>query len=136
MTDLPGQAVERPDPSNRAVDESSPLPPELAAKLPPQVRSEVTAFIMQMQYAPANPLARRVTSEHITLALELGAKESERQFTYAKQTRWFQGGVFVVAVAVFVFLVLFLADRPTLLAPTLTSLLGFAAGFGVGKRVA
>ncbi len=111
-----------------------PIPPEIYKQLPLEARLVIqTAF--QFRAQGRNPLLEKLTEKNLDdIVGEIG-KENERRFKYLTSHRWFQMGIFAIAVAVFIFLVIFLKDAPNTLVPILAALLGFAGGFGVGKRV-
>ena len=73
------------------------LPPEIASQIPTEVQVQLTSFMAQG--AMGNPIANKITSEHISRALDLAGDTADKNFNYAKGTRWFQFGVFVIAVA-------------------------------------
>lgn len=109
----------------------------------------VTEMVSMMGIGPmANPLHGKMTPEHITQVLELAAKHDEREYNLhkseqdndaqdRKSTRRYAFAAFVViTILILVILVLF-RDKPSILIPTLTGVIGlttgFAGGFGVGR---
>lgn len=111
-----------------------PIPPEIYKQLPSEARLVIQSAF-QFRAQGGNPLLEKLTEKNVDdVVAEIG-KENERRFKYLTSHRSFQMGVFAVTVAVFVFLVIFLKDEPSTLAAILAALLGFAGGFGIGKRV-
>lgn len=76
-----------------------------------------------------------MTEQHVPLLLDMIEAENKRRHEYHTSHRWFQLALFATVIVVFVFLVVFLSDKPSMLAPMLTAILGFAGGYGLGKKV-
>jgi len=110
------------------------LPPELAEKIPADIRQQVTTIFASAQQSSISPLIQKITPEHIAKAMDMAREQAGHELEYAKGSRFCQMLIYGSALAVFVFLVVFLADNPTILAPVLAALLGFAGGYGVGGR--
>ena len=86
------------------------LPPELAQQIPPAVRKKVSAFFMHAS-SMVDPLAAKVTSEHISKSIDLAQDNANKNFDYAKGGRWYQFVVFLIAVAVAIFLIVYLVEK-------------------------
>lgn len=112
------------------------VPQELLDKILPEAQRELRMFLSATQrigFAP-NPIAGKITSEHITQVI--GNAESDSQRIYKSQ--WFSLGYAVLALAflVFVFIYLPTVDKELfveVLKLLLTFLGGLGAGFGIAK---
>lgn len=122
------------DVENEGGVESDILPAELAEQIPSKVREKVTSFFMSSR-ASSDPIGSKIKSEHITKAMDLAKDNSDKNFEYAKGTRRYQFVIFLIAMAVAIFLIVFLIEKQKteILSPLLAALLGFASGFGIGR---
>lgn len=109
------------------------LPPELAKRIPEEVRRDVVAYFMRFGPAPS-PLSRVIKSEHIDKIIESTENDSNRSFRFASSGRWFSLIYFVISLIATGLLIYSFSDKPQIFTPILTAILGFGAGFGVGKR--
>ena len=125
----------RPEIEKDTAIEGIPVSPELLDKLPPEVRNYV---LMMSHYqrigAPPNPLANKITSEHIDKIIESSEKDSEREF----KSKWFTliYSVLALGFLVFVFIYLPTIDKDLfkeVLKILLTFLGGLGTGFGISK---
>ena len=141
------------------------LPPELQASLPEEIRAQLAnraggsvlqAFSASMSMtlgSIVNPIASRVTSQHITDLIGITSREadyadrqSEREYSDRKHTRNWAGaliGMIILAVtAVVVILVFqgildFLRDMAMLIIPAIGGVgIGVVIGFRIGIRYA
>ena len=103
--------------------------------------------MMGVNVSGAHPIHEKMNEKHIATVLELAVKHDEREYLlalgqqeYVSSNRWFMLAVFVITLLTIGFLVVFLKDKPEILIPVLSGLLGFAAGalagFGFGKSKA
>lgn len=111
-----------------------PLPPELAKRIPDELKVELSTFMMGPG-GHQNPILAKVTPEHIARVLDIAATTTANDHEESKSVRRYQFASFLFALGLFVFLVIFLSEKPVILVPMLTALLGFASGFGVGRKV-
>ncbi len=111
----------------------------------PEKLKEVTEFMMMMGSGPfPNPLHQKMTDVHISKILEITSEHDEREFKLLQRdhdrkdtNRWFSLAVLVIIlIAVLVVCILF-KEKPEVLIPILTGILGFGAGalggYGYGK---
>src|SRR5262249_24574081 len=93
-TNETGEAIE-------AVPVSAHLPPELEEKIPADVRRELMVFLSSHQRIgmPVNPIAQKVTPDHITKVIENSEKDSQRRFN----SKWFTLAYSILALAFLVF---------------------------------
>lgn len=109
------------------------LPPELANRIPQDVRREVIAFFLRSGPAPS-PLARVIKSEHVDKILINAEQDADRSYKFACSGRRYGFAVFIISIIVTGLLVYGFSDKPQVFTPILTAVLGFGAGFGVSKR--
>ena len=111
------------------------LPPEWAEEIPPKVRGKVSSFFMRVS-SLVDPMASKINSSHIDKALDLAKDNADKNFKYAKAGRWFQFFVFLIAVGIAIFLIVYLVekDKPEYLSPLLAGFLGFAGGYDIGRK--
>ena len=113
-------------------------PPEILESLPPEQQEQVAQFIgshTSMTVGPAvNPIAEKVTAQHITDVIGLSGRRLDREFEDRKHSRM----VFVLfaafAVAILVGFSIFLAVQgmTDLLQEVIKGLVIFGGGFGAG----
>lgn len=83
------------------------VPQALLDKLPPEVKQQITTFLLSHQrigFPAQNPLANKITTEHIDKIIDNSEKESERDF----KARWFTLAYAVLAMGFLVFLFIYL----------------------------
>ncbi len=115
--------------SSFSAEEDS-IAPEFISRAPEEF-SEVLSLFASIQSTP-NPLAEKVTSEHIGTVLTNVDKKDERAHKERNQIRWF---IITTMLFVFVFvgfLIVFLKDSPDLLVPIIASIFSFIGGFAGG----
>ncbi len=113
--------------------------------MPPQVvKAMMTSFTM----GPLpNPIMDKINEEHISKALGLASQAVEnnykldnREIDIKSSNRWFALAVLAIILGVLVALVIVLQDKPDVLLPTITGLVGLGAGalggYGYGKSKA
>ncbi len=110
------------------------VPQEVLDKLPPEVKQQITLMMSHQRIGlPApNPLAAKITSEHIGTILENSERDSKREF----DSKWFSLAYVICALGflVFVFLYLPTVDKE-LFVEVLKLLLTFLGGLGTGLGV-
>lgn len=90
--------------------------------------------MMMGRMSKANPLAEKITTQHIDKILDLEKEKLSYSFKSEKGNKWLFFGIFIVACILLTTLVVFLTNnnRDALLMDIIKILLGFAGGFGVG----
>lgn len=107
--------------------------PEIVDSMPEEIRNVVETTSMMFSGRLPNPISKKITPEHISVLIEAATKEDERQFDYAKQGRWFNFIIFLVLIALFVFLIIYLSNSNSeLLSEIIKAAIFIAAGFGSG----
>lgn len=109
------------------------IPPEILEAMPPEVRSHIKESFGIISGPVANPIARKLTPEHITKVLDQHEAESQRLDSYRKQGRWFNIAILLIALgAFFLFAVMFGYSNPELFKQSIAFLATFFAGFAGG----
>lgn len=110
---------------------------EIIDNLPPEIKKVVEmGFSMQRFSGPMpNPFVSKLTEKHIDKILDLGIKEEDNSFVNVKLERRYNLVYFFGAVALFVFLTVFLVDNNKdlfleILKISVVLLGGFGGGYG------
>jgi hypothetical protein len=124
------------DKGNGSPAAAIPIAPEVLNKLPPQARAQVESiFASAAFYGPVpNPIAQKVTSEHVGKLLENEARGTELEAADRKDARRFAVGfsAFIALLVVALILVLTLTDHADVLDDVIRALVLFGGGFGGG----
>jgi hypothetical protein len=117
------------------------IPPEIASELPREMRQMIGVFAGRTQ----NPIAEKVTPEHISQLLSHSEADAKRTHESAKHARWERVLYAALIAAIFVFLLIFLGERDLDLLIDILSYLGTAVvsflgglgwrNWGQGKEV-
>jgi hypothetical protein len=129
----PEKAGERESPSQ----EQPSIDAELLAEQPPVKHFlDVMIGAFSARVGARNPLLDKLNPEQIDKYLDYGRESERDEFSLRKSNRWFSAGYVGLGVAVFVFLVIYLApSRPDLLGDIFKLAFGFIGGLGVGLRM-
>jgi hypothetical protein len=113
------------------------------AETKPNLVTEVTAMMASMPMV--NPLAQKMTEGHITQMLDLAAKHDEREYdlqckshsgTYS--IRRYAFAAFVIVILLIGAILVLFRDKPEILVPVLSGIIGLVAGsiggYGFGRR--
>lgn len=138
---------ERPsDGDGKAAPGQVVVPAQLLEKLPPETREQIESFLAMSTYAGPmpNPIASKITDEHITQLIDLQSKELDHRGTESgrryedrdKQRQWLLR-LAIVAVAGFLVLVLSLAfaGHSDLVIELVKAAVIFAGGSGAGYGI-
>jgi hypothetical protein len=137
MTTSTGSSSEPDDEqAGGAVEPSQHLPAEVLEKLPPEERRLVeSAFQAAIYSGPfPNPIAQKLTPEHITQIIDATARDSQAEYDDRKHARPFLYGLlaFVSLLAAIVIIVLALEDKTDTLNEVIKLIAVFAGGAGSG----
>ena len=128
------------DPKQDSLDDSS-IEAEFLEKLPPEARKVVEIGMSMQRIGPMqNPIMGKINEEHIDKILEISAKDDERSFLDAKESRKYTLFYVGIFAAVFIFLTVFLVGSNTEVYRELIKLIavffgGFGGGFGVKSYI-
>jgi hypothetical protein len=124
------------EPSREEVIDGIPVvPQELFDKLPPEVKQQITFLSSHQRIGlpPSNPIANKVTSEHIGEIIKIADNDSEREFKDNISTRRYSLTYFVLSLLFLTFLIVFLSQvDKALLIDVLKVFIGFLGGLGLG----
>lgn len=135
LSDTPDeQDGDSPDHVATGIDPDSPIPQEVLEKMPPEMRRGVKeTFGIITSGTMGNPIARKLTPEHIHKVLDYGENESKREFKERGAARWFALAYVLIGVGVFfAFAWMFGRSDPDLFKLVLTYVATFGAGFAGG----
>jgi hypothetical protein len=113
------------------------IPEELLNELPPKDRKEFIQSVTRISgiFPQQNPLAKKITSEHISELLKISDASDQRDHQERSNERNYNFKVLVtVLIAIFLICVLFIwAKQEEFLKYIIGAIIGFGGGFGVGK---
>jgi len=118
-------------------DSDSPIPQEVLENMPPDIRRDMQKITgIFASGSMGNPIARKVTAEHIDKVLDHNEAENRREFQYRGAGRWFALAYVLISVVVFfLFAWMFGRSDPELFKLVLTYVATFGAGFAGGWGV-
>lgn len=100
--------------------------------IPPQMR-QVVEFGMAQIGSRSNPLIKKISSEHIDKVLDQGERDNEREFKDVQSSRRYGFAYFLAALALLVFLTIFIAPLDKALYLEIVKAIAFlGGGFGAG----
>lgn len=109
---------------------------ELVKDMPKPVRRRFEMTMMQMFSGSSgpmmHPLFEKFTDKHIDKFLDNSQKDDQNQFQFHSTNRWFRLAYAVIAVALFVFVLVFFAKDQQTLNEILKLLVIFGGGVGSG----
>ena len=115
---------------------NGPIPQEVLDKLPEPMQSTIKETMIGFGTMSApNPIAKKITPEHITQLIENDANESDRGFRFRENGRRYTFAYVLIAIATFFGLAyMFAKDDPELFKQIVSHIVvlfgGFAAGWG------
>ncbi|MBN9885943.1 hypothetical protein [Salipiger abyssi] len=120
--------------SNREDQPELPIPPEVLESLPEPMRHQVRETFGILSAGPArNPVAEKVTPEHISQLIANDEADSVREYEERASSRRYTLVYVVLAIlAFFVLAFTFAKDNPDLFKQILAFFATFGAGFGAG----
>lgn len=107
------------------------VPVEVLEKLPPTLRSQVSAFFASGQLQ--HPVLKHMTPAHLTDMISHVKDEGKRDFISRMAGQGVLFAIVVIALAFIIILVMLLKDSKDLLTTIITALLTFVGGLGLGK---
>ena len=126
-----GATIDRVEPE--VLDHDSPIPDEILAEMPRNMREKVSETFGIMASGPMqSPISKKVTSEHISQMIGNDAKDSERGYTFAQTGRLYTMGYVLIAIATFFGMAWMVSADIELFVQILAFFATFGAGFGAG----
>ena len=138
MVEEKGENVNIPDMVEGEAKDPRPLDSEVIEGLPPEVREFVRVGMMSMQHnGPLpNPLIEKINEGHIDRIIDLAEKDGNLNYKDAGRSKCYTLVYTLIAVAVFVFVTVFLAKTNQELFKEILKLFavfigGLGSGFGL-----
>ena len=112
---------------------------EVIQKLPPELRPEVVSYIERTSILGfPDPVAEKVSAQHIEQVLANSAQQSRRDHTWRMNVLWLTFVGFLAVLGAILLLVWMLREKPEYLAGVLAALAGLGSGgvggYGLGYR--
>lgn len=122
-----------PPDSAEAITGIPDIPEAVLGKLPPEVRQQITLLLHQQRIGlPVNPIASKVTPQHIDKLIDASENESIRDYDDRQSAKKYYVFYVCVFVALFVFIIVYLIDRkPDLIKDLINYVVSFLGGFGL-----
>jgi len=118
-------------------DASELIPDEILESIPVEERSKIKSFMSQTMISGvmkrSNPIAEKITSEHLTRLLENSDEQDKRDRAERKSEKNYQIIFLIIGLAFIGFLIVFLKDDKELLYKVIIAIISFVGGFGIGK---
>lgn len=116
------------------------LPDEVSGiidKLPPDERKIITKSFQLMMGSfnpsPVTPIIKKLTPEHITRIIDYSENEDKRHYRFANWSRFYFTIYVILAIALFIFLTVYLSkDNTDLYIKIIEVIVIFGGGFGLG----
>lgn len=110
------------------------IPTEVLEKIPSPMRERVIAM-MQVSGPMPDPLVQKIDGEHLHKIIDSTDRDSQRRYDSQASQRRYSFAAFVIISAFVVFVIIYFTaiQKYEFLAPILSALVGFAAGFGFGR---
>lgn len=118
-------------------DELDIIPDEVLEAIPAEDRGKVVSIIKQSMISGvsrrSNPLAEKITSDHITTLITNSDTSDLRDREERKSERNYNLLLIIIGLVFIGFLIVFLQKNLNLLITIITAILSFIGGFGFGK---
>lgn len=113
------------------------IPEEVLEAIPEEDRGKVVSIIRQSMFSGitrrTNPIADKITPEHITTLIRNSDESDKRDRFERKSERSYNLILIMIGLAFIGFLIVFLQSNMNLLITIITVILSFIGGFGFGK---
>lgn len=124
--------------SKRENNNDDPLiPDEILEAIPVEERGKVISVIKQSMFSSitrrSNPIADKITTEHITQLISKSDEQDKRDREERKGQRNYNLILLLIGLAFIGFLIVFLQRDKELLIKIIIAIISFVGGFGVGK---
>lgn len=123
--------------SSKVNDNDPLIPDEILEAIPVEERSKVISVIKQSMISSVtrrnNPIADKITTEHITQLISKSDEQDKRDREERKGQRSYNLILLLIGLAFIGFLVVFLQRDKELLIKIIVAIISFVGGFGLGK---
>ena len=117
--------------------ETSIIPEEILESIPVEERGKVVSIIKQSMFSSitkrSNPIAEKITSEHITQLITKSDEQDKRDRTERRSLRNYNLILLIIGLGFIGFLIVFLQNDKELLIKIIVAIISFLGGFGLGK---
>ena len=132
------EASDLEEKSEKDTSEQDPIiPEEVLEAIPEEERGRFQSIIRQTMISGVmgrrNPIAEKVTSEHITQMISTSDEQDQRDRKERNHERFFNIGLLILGLLFIGFLIVYLKDDKELLTNVIVAILSFIGGFGFGK---
>lgn len=113
------------------------IPEEILEAIPEEERGKVAGIIKQTMISGvmrrSNPIADKITSEHITQLISKSDDQDKRDRSERKEERNYNLILIIIALVFIGFLIVFLQSNEDLLIKIVIGIISFLGGFGFGQ---
>ncbi len=113
------------------------IPEEILEAIPEEDRGKVASIIKQTMISGvmrrSNPIAEKITPEHITQIITKSDNQDIRDRSERKSERNYNLVLIVIGLVFIGFLIVFLQDNEDLLIKIVIGIISFIGGFGFGQ---
>lgn len=128
------------DTNNKSVEDASIIPDEILEAIPFEDRSRFKAIVQETMVSSiskrTNPIADKITSEHITQLISKSDEQDKRDRAERKGQRNYNLTLIIIGLLFVGFLIVFLQQNTELLIKIIVAIISFVGGFGLGKSTA
>lgn len=129
--------VQKNDSKKGNDNDDSIIPDEILEAIPVEERGKVISVIKQSMFSSitrrSNPIADKITTEHITQLISKSDEQDKRDREERKGQRNYNLLLVLIGLAFIGFLIVFLQRDKELLVKIIIAIISFVGGFGVGK---
>lgn len=128
---------EQPLPGNSQDPDLNMIPDEILESIPVEERGKVVSIFKQSMISGimrrSNPIADKITPEHISKLIENSDEQDKRDRVERKGQQNYTLFLLITSLIFLGFLIVFLKNEQELLVKILLSIISFLGGFGLGK---
>jgi len=136
-TESAEQKTEKTEEIKSSSDDLGVIPDEVLDAIPEEDRGKVFSIIKQSMFSEitrrSNPIAEKITPEHITTLISNSDKTDIRDRDERKSEKNYNLILIIIGLVFIGFLIVFLQKNMNLLITIITAILSFIGGFGFGK---
>lgn len=125
------------DSEDKRTESEQIIPDEILEAIPEEDRGKVAGIIRQTMISGvmrrSNPIADKITSDHITQLISKSDEQDIRDRTERKGERNYNLILIIIALVFIGFLIIFLQSNEDLLIKIVIGIISFVGGFGFGQ---
>ncbi len=132
------EASEKESDINSSTDNSDGIiPDEILEAIPEEDRGKVASIIQQTMISGvmrrSNPIAEKITPDHITSIIDISDKQDIRDREDRKSDKRYNLALILIGLVFIGFLIVFLQANEELLIKIIIGIVSFIGGFGFGR---